>query len=79
LVSAVQQFVMKPGNGVVLGMPSNFSGCSIRAPAAAGQDMVQPAEVRDTMDGRHYRGPKLRGAKHQVGVQTGLLVEEKVA
>ena len=63
-------------NGDVLGMPSQLSGCLSLAPAAAGQRHGAGFHA-DAMDGRQYRGPDLRGAKHRAGVHTGLLVEEK--
>lgn len=78
MASAVQQFVIKPRFDVVLGMRSYFGRCSIPAPAAAGERHGATGQgMPDTMDGRQYRGPGIRGAKHQVGVETGLLVEEK--
>lgn len=77
--SAVQQFAMKPENDDVLGMPFDFSGCTIWWPVSAGQHVVQWPEVRGTTNGRHYRGPELRGAKHRVGFQNRSLRGGEVA
>ena len=78
MASAVQQFVMKPDLMSFWACDPTLVGVVSRRRQQPGKGLVQPAEdMPDTMDGRQYRSPGIRGAKHQVGPETGLLVEEK--